>query len=135
MRKAAPGEQIVSIDGTQCALTPEMLVIADAQRPVALAGVMGGLKTEVTDATTTILLEDAYFDPVSIRTTSRRLSLPSEASFRFERIVDIERIDWASQRTTQLIVQLAGGRVAKGVVDAYPRKPQPPAGDACDCPG
>lgn len=125
VRKAAPGEQIISIDGTQCALTPEMLVIADAQRPVALAGVMGGLKTEVTDATTTILLEDAYFDPVSIRTTSRRLSLPSEASFRFERIVDIERIDWASQRTTQLIVQLAGGRVAKGMVDAYPRKPQP----------
>ena len=124
VRKAAPGEQIVSIDGTQCALTPEMLVIADARRPVALAGVMGGLQTEVTDATTTILLEEAYFDPVSIRTTSRRLSLPSEASFRFERIVDIERIDWASQRTAQLIVQLAGGRIAKGVVDAYPRRPQ-----------
>ena len=125
VRKAAPGEQLISIDGTQCALTAEMLVIADAHRPVALAGVMGGLKTEVTDTTTTILLEDAYFAPVSIRTTSRRLSLPSEASYRFERIVDIERIDWASQRTTQLIVQLAGGRVAKGVVDAYPRKPQP----------
>ncbi len=125
VRKAAPGEQLVSIDGTQCALTPEMLVIADAQRPVALAGVMGGLQTEVTDSTTTILLEDAWFDPVSIRTTSRRLSLPSEASFRFERIVDIERIDWASQRTAQLIVQLAGGRIAKGMVDAYPRKPQP----------
>ncbi len=125
VRKAAPGEQIISIDGTRCELTPEMLVIADTQRSVALAGVMGGLKTEVTGATTTILLEDAYFDPVSIRTTSRRLSLPSEASFRFERIVDIERIDWASQRTAQLIVQLAGGRVAKGMVDAYPRKPQP----------
>lgn len=124
VRKAAPGEQLVSIDGTQCALTPDMLVIADARRAVALAGVMGGLQTEVTDATTTILLEDAWFDPVSIRTTSRRLSLPSEASFRFERIVDIERIDWASQRTAQLIVQLAGGRIAKGLVDAYPRRPQ-----------
>jgi len=100
-------------------------VIADAQRPVALAGVMGGLKTEVTDATTTILLEDAHFAPVSIRTTSRRLSLPSEASYRFERIVDIERIDWASQRTAQLIVQFAGGRVTKGVEDVYPGKPQP----------
>jgi len=125
VRKARPGERIVSIDGTQCDLAPEMLVIADANRPVALAGVMGGLKTEVTDATTTILLEEAHFDPVSIRTTSRRLSLPSEASYRFERIVDIERIDWASQRTAQLIVQFAGGRVAKGVVDVYPGRPQP----------
>jgi len=125
VRKAAPGEQIVSIDGTQCALAPEMLVIADARRPVAVAGIMGGLATEVSEATTAVLLEDAYFDPVCIRTTSRRLALPSEASFRFERIVDIDRIDLASRRTTQLIVQLAGGRVAKGVVDAYPRKPQP----------
>ncbi len=125
VRKAAPGEQIISIDGTQCALTPDMLVIADARRPVALAGVMGGLQTEVTETTTTVLLEEAWFDPVSIRTTSRRLSLPSEASFRFERIVDIERIDWASRRTAQLIVQLAGGRIAQGVVDAYPRRPQP----------
>ncbi|HON91391.1 MAG TPA: phenylalanine--tRNA ligase subunit beta [Sedimentisphaerales bacterium] len=125
VRRATTGEQIVSIDGTQCTLTPEMLVIADAKRPIALAGVMGGLHTEVTDATTTILLEDAHFAPVSIRTTSRRLSLPSEASYRFERIVDIERIDWASQRTAQLIVQFAGGRVAKGVVDAYPAKPHP----------
>jgi len=124
VRKAAPGERIVSIDGTQCDLTPEALIIADAKRPVAIAGVMGGLETEVGDATTTILLEDAYFDPVSIRTTSRRLALPSEASFRFERIVDIEQIDWASRRTAQLIVQVAGGRVAGGVVDAYPRKPE-----------
>jgi phenylalanyl-tRNA synthetase beta chain len=125
VRKAAPGEQIVSIDGTQCDLTPEMLVIADARRPVAVAGIMGGLATEVNDATTTILLEDAYFDPLCIRRTSRRLALPSEASFRFERIVDIQNMDWASRRTTQLIVQLAGGRVAQSVVDAYPRKPQP----------
>ncbi|MCL5280342.1 MAG: phenylalanine--tRNA ligase subunit beta [Planctomycetes bacterium] len=125
VRKAVGGEQIVSIDGSQCALTPEMLVIADARRPVAVAGIMGGLATEVSNTTTTILLEDAYFDPVCIRTTERRLALPSEASFRFERIVDIEKIDWASQRTTQLIVQLAGGRVARGMVDAYPRRYQP----------
>jgi phenylalanyl-tRNA synthetase beta chain len=125
VRKAAPGEQIVSIDGTQCALEPEMLVIADADRPVAVAGIMGGLATEVNDATTTILLEDAYFDPLCIRRTSRRLALPSEASFRFERIVDIQNMDWASRRTAQLIVQFAGGRVAKGLVDAYPKKWQP----------
>ncbi|NLZ03568.1 MAG: phenylalanine--tRNA ligase subunit beta [Phycisphaerae bacterium] len=125
VRKAIAGERIVSIDGSNCELTPEMLVIADARRPVAVAGVMGGLETEVGDKTTTILLEEAHFDPVCTRTTSRRLALPSEAAFRFERLVDIEKIDWASRRTAQLIVQVAGGRVAKGVVDAYPGKPQP----------
>ena len=124
VRRAAPGERIVSIDGSQCDLKPEMLVIADARRPVAVAGVMGGLETEVSDATTTVLLEDAYFDPVCTRTTSRGLVLPSEAAFRFERYVDIERIDWASQRTAQLICQVAGGQVARGVVDAYPGKPE-----------
>jgi phenylalanyl-tRNA synthetase beta chain len=125
VRHAVPGERIVSIDGSQCELTPEMLVIADAKQPVAIAGVMGGLKTEVSDATTTILLEDAYFDPVCVRTTARRLALPSDAAFRFERTVDIERIDWASKRTAQLIVQVSGGHVAKGVVDVYPKKPEP----------
>ena len=83
VRKAIPGEQIVSIDGTKCELTDDMLVIADAKRPVAIAGVMGGLETEVGDATKTVLLEDAHFDPVCVRTTSRRLALPSEAAFRF----------------------------------------------------
>ena len=122
VRKALSGERIVSIDGTTCDLKPDMLIIADPNGPVAVAGVMGGLDTEVGDATTTILLEDAYFDPVSIRTTSRKLSLPSEASYRFERIVDIEMIDWASKRTAQLITQVAGGRVVKGVVDVYPER-------------
>ncbi|UCD53266.1 MAG: phenylalanine--tRNA ligase subunit beta, partial [Phycisphaerales bacterium] len=121
VRRAVPGERLVSIDGTQCELTPEMLVIADAKQPVGIAGVMGGLQTEVGDATTTILLEDAHFDPVCVRTTARRLSLPSDAAFRFERIVDIERVDWASRRTAQLIVQVAGGQVAQGVVDVYPK--------------
>lgn len=125
VRKAVAGEQIVSIDGSKCELTDQMLVIADAKRPVAIAGVMGGLETEVSDKTTTLLLEEAHFDPVCVRTTSRRLALPSEAAFRFERTVDIEKVDWASRRTAQLIVQVAGGRVARGVVDAYPRRPEP----------
>ncbi len=124
VRKAKPGEQIISIDGSKCELTPEMLVIADATYPVAVAGVMGGLDTEVSGASTTILLEDAYFSPLSVRTTSRNLSLPSEASFRFIRIVDIEKIDWASKRTTQLMIQVSGGKAAKGVIDAYPVKPK-----------
>ena len=122
VRKALAGETLVSIDGTRCELASDMLVIADAEKSVAVAGVMGGLDTEVSEQTTTILLEDAYFDPASVRMTSRKLALPSEASFRFERIVDIEKIDWASKRTAQLITQLAGGKVAKGVVDIYPGK-------------
>ncbi len=120
VRKAFSGERIVSIDETKCDLKPDMLVIADDKGPVAIAGVMGGLESEVGDATTTILLEDAHFDPVSIRTTGRALGIGSEASFRFERQVDTDNIDWASQRCAQLICQAAGGRVAKGVVDCYP---------------
>jgi len=123
VRKAIGGERIVSIDGTQCDLNTDMLVIADPSGPVAVAGVMGGLDTEVGEKTTRILLEDAYFDPVSVRTTSRKLSLPSEAAFRFERTVDIEMVDWASKRTAQLITQVAGGKVVKGVVDVYPKRP------------
>ena len=125
VRKAQAGEQIISIDGSKCELTPDMLVIADATYPVAVAGVMGGMDTEVGDKTTTVLLEDAFFSPLSVRTTSRNLSLPSEASFRFCRIVDIENIDWASKRTAQLMIQVSGGKAAKGVVDVYPVKPKP----------
>ncbi len=125
VRKATAGEQIISIDGSKCELTPDMLVIADATSPVAVAGVMGGLDTEVSNATTTVLLEDAFFSPLSVRTTSRNLSLPSEAAFRFCRIVDIENIDWASKRTAQLMIQVSGGKAAKGVIDAYPGRPKP----------
>jgi phenylalanyl-tRNA synthetase beta chain len=124
VRKAKAGEKIVSIDGTECKLESQMLLIADAQRPVAVAGVMGGLETEVSNSTTNILLEDASFNPVSVRSTSRKLSLPSDAAYRFERIVDIEKIDWASQRTAQLIVETAGGKIVEGLVDVYPAKPQ-----------
>jgi len=122
VRKAITGERIVSIDGTTCDLDTNMLIIADARGPVAVAGVMGGLDTEVSEATATILLEDAYFDPISVRTTSRKLGLPSEAAYRFERTVDIEMVDWASKRTAQLITRAAGGKVARGVVDVYPKR-------------
>jgi len=122
VRPAIQGERLVSIDETKCDLDGSMLVIADKSGPVAIAGVMGGLKTEIGESTTTVLLEDAHFDPVSIRTTGRKLGISSEAAFRFERQVDIEMIDWASRRCAQLITQVAGGTVAKGVVDAYPAK-------------
>lgn len=125
VRKAVKGERLVSIDGTKCDLDENMLVIADDKGPVALAGVMGGLDTEVSDSTTSILLEEAHFDPVTVRTTGRKLAISSEASFRFERHVDTENIDWASQRCTQLICDAAGGHVAKGIVDNYPVKWEP----------
>jgi len=123
VRKARRGEQIVSIDGSKCELSQDMLVIADSAGPVAVAGVMGGMHTEISQNTTNVLLEDAFFDPVTVRTASRRLALPSEAAFRFERTVDVEKIDQACARTAQLIVQLAGGKIAKGVIDVYPKKP------------
>ena len=124
VRRAKKGEKLVSIDGTECGLEPDMLIIADTKGPVAIAGVMGGIETEVGESTRNILLEDASFSPPSVRTTSRKLALPSEAAFRFGRIVDIQRIDWASERTAQLIVKAAGGKIVEGVVDVWPVKPQ-----------
>ncbi|MFA6186661.1 MAG: phenylalanine--tRNA ligase subunit beta [Phycisphaerae bacterium] len=123
VRNAQASEKIVSIDGTECKLSPEMLVIADAQRPVAIAGVMGGIETEVSNSTVNILLEEASFNPLCVRGASRKLSLPSDAAYRFERIVNIENIEWASQRTAQLIVEVAGGKIVEGCVDVYPGKP------------
>jgi len=126
VRKAVAGERIISIDGSKCDLADSMLVIADEKHPVAIAGVMGGLETEVSDTTVNILLEEARFDPVCIRRTSRRLALPSEASYRFERLVDTDNIEWASRRCAQLIMQWAGGQAARGVVDVYPGKVETP---------
>jgi len=122
VRKAVNGERLVSIDGTKCELDSSMLVIADADRPTAMAGVMGGLDSEVSEQTTTILLEAAHFEPVCIRRTARRLSLQSEASFRFERQVDTDNLAWVSNRCAQLMAELSGGRPTQGIVDVYPRK-------------
>jgi phenylalanyl-tRNA synthetase beta chain len=126
VRRAVNGERLISIDETKCDLDDSMLVIADTKIPVAIAGVMGGLATEVSDTTTNILLEAAHFEPVTIRTTSRKLALPSEASFRFERHVDTENIEWVSARIAQLIADIAGGTVAAGIVDAWPEKIERP---------
>jgi phenylalanyl-tRNA synthetase beta chain len=124
VRKAKKGEELISIDGTECSLEPDMLIIADAERPVAIAGVMGGIETEVSQSTKNILLEDASFSAPSVRTTSRKLSLPSESAYRFGRLVDIQKIDWASERTAQLITLVAGGKIVEGVVDVWPAKAQ-----------
>jgi phenylalanyl-tRNA synthetase beta chain len=117
VRTARNGETITTIDGTECTLTPERLVIADAERPVAVAGVMGGSNTEVTEATVDVLLESAVFDPVSVRRTARTLGLKTDASYRFERTVDPVGCEWASRRAIHLIYKLAGGKVARGLID------------------
>ena len=117
VRKAKKDETMEAIDGSKCVLTDDMLVIADAQRPVAIAGVMGGKETEVSGATRNILLESAFFDPRSVRRVSRKLSLMSDSSYRFERRVDPECVDWASRRATRLILEMAGGQAVEGVID------------------
>jgi phenylalanyl-tRNA synthetase beta chain len=118
VRKANAGEKIVSLDGHERVLSPEMLVIADALRPVALAGVMGGRDSEVTDATVNILLESARFDPLSIRSTARKLAMGSDSSYRFERGIDPTLPERASLRATQLIAEVAGGKPAGPILQA-----------------
>ncbi len=120
VRRARPEERIITLDEIERLLNPDMLVIADAEKPVAVAGVMGGSGSDVTDETTNILIESAYFNPVSISKTSKALGMHTEASHRFERGTDIEGLITALNRTTQLIQQLAGGSICSGIVDAYP---------------
>jgi phenylalanyl-tRNA synthetase beta chain len=127
VRRAKSGESMFTLDGTERELSPDMLVIADTERAVAVAGVMGGANSEVADSTTSILLEAANFNPASIHYTGRTLNLPSEACMHFERGIRPELTIPALRRATQLIAQLAGGEVAKGVVDAYPGKREPEA--------
>jgi phenylalanyl-tRNA synthetase beta chain len=122
VRRADEGETIVSLDGVKRVLSREVLVIADEKRAVAIAGVMGGADSEVTDETTAILLEGASFNPASIYHTGNTLNLPSEARLRFERGISPELTIPAVKRATQLIIQLAGGKAAKGLVDVYPAK-------------
>ena len=115
VRHAAPGEKLTAIDQQVYALQPGMCVIADAARPVAIAGLMGGLDTEITDQTVNVLIEVAEFSSMSVRATARKLSLHSDSSYRFERGVDRNNLDWASRRCAQLILDLAGGTLASGV--------------------
>lgn len=121
VRCATNGESIVTLDGVERVLSRDMLVIADEERVVAMAGVMGGANSEVTQETTSLLLESANFNPVSIHYTGRTLGLPSEACMRFERGIRPELTLPALKRATQLITEL-GGEAAKGLVDVYPGK-------------
>lgn len=118
VRRAEKGERFTAIDDSQHELSSEMLVIADAKRAVALAGVMGGSNSEINNGTTDVLLESAYFSPANVRKTSKKLGLSSESSYRFERGADIDGVIWASNRAAQLIQETAGGQVARGIIDA-----------------
>ena len=119
VRKAGEGETIKTLDGINRKLLAEDLVICSADRPIALAGIMGGFDTEIEDSTRNVLLEAAYFSPVGIRKTSKRTGLKSESSVRFEKGIDINNVSFALDRAAELISQLSGGTVARGTVDIY----------------
>ena len=119
-------ERFTTLDGQERQLLPDTLLICDAERPVALAGVMGGLDSEVTAWTSQVLIESAYFNPTTIRRTSKRLGLSSEASFRFERGVDPEGVTHALERAAQLMCAVGGGRVVGERLDEYPAPLQQP---------
>jgi len=125
VRRARAGEKIRALDGVEYSLSAEMCVIADVKHAVAIAGTIGGAESEITLATRDVLLESAWFDPISIRRTSKALGLRTEASTRFERGADPEMAETASRRCAELIRELAGGEVLAGVVDVYPSRREP----------
>jgi len=126
VRKARRGERLVTLDGIERALEPSDVVVADAERAVSLAGVMGGLETAVTAGTTNVLLEAAWWDPVAIRRTARRYGMHTDASHRFERGADPEAIPEALDLAARLVLEAAGGTLASGWIDArgaaFPRR-------------
>jgi phenylalanyl-tRNA synthetase beta chain len=125
VRRARVDEKITTLDGQERTLNPSVLVIADADRPAAIAGIMGGAETEISNSTKNVLLESAYFFPAGIRKTVRSLGLSTEASYRYERGADIEIAGYACNRAAELIREIAGGIVYRGVIDVYPAKRTP----------
>jgi len=125
VRRAGNGETITTIDGSKRALNPDILVIADKEEAVGVAGIMGGLYSEVTDQTDTILLESANFNQATIRRGCSHLQFQSEASIRFDKGLNSELPLLPLKRATQLLLELAGGRAAKGIIDVYPGEPKP----------
>lgn len=120
VRRSNAGEKLTTLDGVERTLQPDMLVIADAEVPVALAGIMGGEESEISAATTDVLIESAYFNPDSVRQTARALGMDTEASRRFERRADCENVLRAQERCVQLICEIAGGVATEDAIDVYP---------------
>ena len=119
VREAFKGERLINLEGNEISLTPEMLVIADKKKPVALAGIIGGEETAVSDSTTDVFIESACFDPVSIRKTAKKIGVQTDASYRFERGTDISFPPQAALMMASLLVQF-GGKITKGLVDVFP---------------
>ncbi len=122
VRRSTEGEVFITLDGKERILKSDMLLICDGKNPVAIGGIMGGLNSEVTEDTETVLLESAYFDPLSIRLSAKWLGMTTDAAFRFERGIDPEGVIKAQNRAAQLMAKLSGGSVCKNVIDQYPRK-------------
>jgi phenylalanyl-tRNA synthetase beta chain len=122
VRKSRDDEEFTSLDGKTRKLPADTLLICDGVKPVAIGGIMGGLNSEVKDDTQIVLLESAYFNPVSIRRSARKLAMPTDASFRFERGIDPEGVIRALNRAAQLIADLSGGNIYKNCIDEYPQK-------------
>jgi len=122
VRKSEKGEEFVSLDGKSRVLPDNTLLICDGKKPVAIGGIMGGLNSEVKDDTEAVFLESAYFNPSSIRRSSRRLAMPTDAAFRFERGIDPEGVIRALNRAAQLIAETSGGSICKNFIDQYPNK-------------
>jgi len=126
VRPAHAGEKLTTLDGVTRALRANHLLIADARRPVAIAGVMGGADTEISFQTRNVLLESAWFDLLSVRRTAKEFGLRTEASYRFERGMDVEAPLLAARRCAELFLELAGGELLAGAIDVYPQPWQPP---------
>ena len=122
VRKSNEDEEFTSLDGKTRKLPADTLLICDGLKPVAIGGIMGGLNSEVKEDTQVVLLESAYFNPVSIRRSARKLAMPTDASFRFERGIDPEGVIGALNRAAQLIADLTGGNICKNCIDEYPQK-------------
>src|SRR5690242_11428942 len=122
VRRANAGEKLKTLDGVERTLTNDMLVIADAEKAVSLAGIMGGEESEISNQTKDVLIESAYFDPQSVRLTARQLGMDTEASRRFERGADHDGVLRAQQRCVELICELAGGVATEDAIDMYPKQ-------------
>ena len=122
VRQAAPGTRFTTLDDKEHALPPDAVMVCDAEREVSIAGVMGGKNSEINDTTVDIVIESAYWNPASIRKTSKALGVLTDASQRFERGADPGAVRYALDRATSLIHELAGGEVLKGTIDVYPKK-------------
>lgn len=125
VRTAEKGEKLLTLDGVEREIHTEDLVICDSKKPMCIAGVFGGLHSGVTENTTSVLIESAYFDPVSVRKTSKRHGLHTDASFRFERGVDINTCEIALKRAAIILKEIAGGTVSSDLVESYPKEAEP----------